>query len=60
MIREVRPFHAVLLDLMEEYSKDDAEYVNPHLLGAIMSGLRETGKTVPDEIEQWANDMWGH
>lgn len=40
--------------------KDDAEYINPHLLGAIISGLRETGKNVPDEIEQWADDMWGH
>lgn len=61
-------FKDKLIDLMlkqAEFEESNHEYINPHLLGAILSGLYDVGymKTLAVEdqvkLDKFVSDMWG-
>lgn len=61
-------FKDKLIDLMlkqAEFEESTHEYINPHLLGSILSALYEVGYmdslAVDDQtkLDKFVNDMWG-
>lgn len=58
-------FKDKLIALLVEQSEAEYEYINPHLLGEILSALYSTGcldDMPPQEqakLDKFANDMWG-
>lgn len=54
-----------LIALLVEQSEAEYEYINPHLLGEILSALYSTGALddmpLPDQakLDKFVSDMWG-
>lgn len=58
-------FKDKLIALLVEQSQADYEYINPHLLGEILSALYSSGALddipLPEQakLDKFVNDMWG-
>lgn len=58
-------FKDKLIALLIEQSESEYEYINPHLLGEILSALYSTGcldnmpYTEQAKLDKFVNDMWG-
>lgn len=58
-------FKDKLIKLLVEQSEAEYEYINPHLLGEILSALYSTGGlddmsyTEQAKLDKFVNDMWG-
>lgn len=48
-----------ILDILKKYAKEDHLYANPHFLINIIEALYDYYEIEDDNVDEWAQDMFG-